>query len=63
MMAICNDDGITEDGFLPSDIHAMQHADNLTYTLVLLLYMLRCEIKLLTYLLFSDHFEETLSSF
>ena len=27
----------------------MQHADNLIYTLVLLLYMLRCEIKV-TYL-------------
>ena len=24
-----------EDGFYPSDIHAVQHGDNLTYTLVL----------------------------
>ena len=29
----------------PSDIHAMQHADNLIYTLVLFLSTLRCEIK------------------
>ena len=32
----------------------MQHADNLIYALVLFLYMLRCEIKLL--LLFVDLF-------
>ena len=43
-----------EDGFRPSDIHAMQHADNLICrpTLVLFLYMLRCEIKI-TYLAYT----------
>ena len=45
-MVILNDDGVNGKRFFyPSDIHAMQHADNLIYTLVLFLYMLRCEIK------------------
>ena len=52
IMVILNDDDITGRRlFWPRDIRAMQHADNLIYTLDFFLYMLRCEIKV-TYLLF-----------
>ena len=46
MKVILNADGVTG---MPCDIHAMQHADNLIYTLVLFLFMLRCEINVTYY--------------
>ena len=44
-MIILNDDGVTERRLLSKCHLSMQYADNLMYTLVMFLYMLRWEIE------------------